>query len=115
MLDLDGCVTSNPDFFKWWTYTLTKKGNNNEVWILTARNPSRIDETIEELAYWGIKYDQIFFMGKDMPRDDTTQARWKLQKVKEMKPDIWIDNDFKVYERVCDVRMKTPGTEKILI
>lgn len=48
-IDLDGVITSNPNFFKWWTYQLKKKGNDNEIHILTARNPSRYHETIFEI------------------------------------------------------------------
>lgn len=113
--DIDGVINANPDFFKWWTYQLKKKMNTNRVIILTARNPSRQSETMRELEFFGITYDEIHFMEPELERDYKTQALWKVSKVKELKPHIWLDNDFKVYENVLGVELDTPGTERLLI
>ena len=113
--DIDGVITSNPDFFKWWIYQLRKKGNNNKVAIISARNPSRMDETLFELERWGIDFDEIYSMTERLKRDMKSQAKWKLSIIKQIHPDVWVDNDFKVYEKVLGVRMDTPGTERIQI
>lgn len=101
--DLDGCITTNPDFFKLLTYFLKKKGNNNEVYILTARNPARLEETINELAKWGISYDQLHTMPVGYDRNYMGLGFWKKEKLKEIKPDIWFENEVKVYEKLCGV------------
>lgn len=99
-IDLDGVITSNPDFFKWWTYQLKKRGNDNEIHILTARNPSRYHETIIELANWGIYYDHLHTMSKTMERGLKNLGIWKRDKILEIKPDIWIENEIKTYKEL---------------
>ncbi len=113
VFDLDDCITTNPDFFKWWIYQLRKNGH--QIIILTARNPRRRQETLEELEFWGIKYNLIYFMDDDMARDFTTQAKWKLKKIKEIKPNIWLDNNFKIYKRALGVDTDVKGVCKIEI
>jgi len=115
IIDLDGVISSNPDFFRWWTYQLKKKNNNNIVHILTSRNPSRREETTDELRFWGISYDNLHTMPAHLPRGYDEQARWKVERANKIGADIWLDNDFKVYERVCGVELDTPGIERILI
>lgn len=119
-IDIDGVITSNPDFFKWWTYQLTKKGNSNVVYIVSSRNPSRISETFNELYKWGITFDKYFYMGesgKKLKRDWKTQAKWKIDIIRTLRPHVWIDNDFKMYERVFKMNLDelVPGVERIQI
>ena len=95
---MDGVITSNPDFFRWWTYQLKKKGNDNEIHILTARNPSRKEETIRELEFWGISYDHIHTMDEGMVRGTFNLGAWKIGTVYKIKPDIWLDNEIKTYK-----------------
>jgi len=117
VLDIDGCIASNPDFFAFLTYTLTKKGNSHEVVILTARNPDHMVETIYQLREWGIKFDDIVFMENDTPRDFKSQMEWKIAKINDLKPDVWVDNDFKIYKQLLgvDLDMILPEVYKVLI
>lgn len=100
VIDLDGVINANPDFFKWWTFHLKKKGNNNEIHILTARNPSRVEETKSELDFWGIKYDYLHTMTDLFDRKLFTLGEWKRNKILELKPDVWIENELKTYKAI---------------
>jgi len=73
VIDIDGVITSNPDFFKWWTYQLKKRGNKSIIHIVSSRNPSRRNETEKELEYWSIKYDYLHTMDESLDRDWLTQ------------------------------------------
>jgi hypothetical protein len=117
MIDLDGTITSNPDFFKWWTYQLRKKGNRHVVDILTARNPGRFKETIKELKHWGITYNEIYSMDADAPRILQAQADWKIEVVNKVKPTIWIDNNLKLYKTILNIDLDKvcPGVTRIQI
>lgn len=103
VLDIDGVISTNPQFFGLLTYFLTKKRNEHDVYILTARNPNRSIETIEQLLMWGIHYKDILFMPSDLTRDFTTQGKWKKDTVQALNADIWFDNDFKWYEKECGI------------
>jgi len=113
--DLDGVITTNPDLFKVLTYWLTKKRNNNKVYIVTARNPERKKETIKWLKEWNITYDDVLFMPKQLTRDFTTQGKWKKDIIREQKVDIWFDNDFKWYEKECGIDFSDLKCERIEI
>lgn len=115
VFDIDGVITTNPDFFKLLTYFLTKHRNNNDVYILTARNPSRKKETIDELSRWGISYKEILFMPSDLTRASRTQAKWKKDTVLGLNADLWFDNDFKWYERDCGIDFSDLKCERIEI
>jgi len=101
--DVDGVITTNPDWFKVFTYWLKKKRNNNIVHIVTSRNPERTKETIEELKMWNISYDYIHFMPKDFTRSPASQAKWKKDTILTLNIDLWFDNDFKWYEKMCGI------------
>jgi predicted glycosyltransferase len=113
VFDIDSVITANPDFFKWWIYHLRKNGH--EVLIVTGRNPARKSETKEELKMWGISYDSISFMPKSLPRDFRTQAEWKLRQIEEIKPDVWVDDNFKIYEQGLGISMTVEGVVRIEI
>ena len=117
LIDIDGVITSNPDFFKWFIYTLRKKENKHKVHIVTCRNPERIFETELELIRWGITYDEIHFMKPELSRDLKTQAMWKMSVALVVKPDVWIDDDFKIYKQVYDIDVwkAFPRITKIMI
>ncbi len=111
VFDVDSVITANPESIKWWIYHLRKNGHKIE--IVTSRNPKRIKETKLELIFWGIKYDGIYFMPKKLKRDFTTQAKWKVKIIKLLKPDIWVDNNFKIYERALGVNTEVEGVCRI--
>jgi hypothetical protein len=115
VIDIDGVISTNPDFFKLFTYWLTKKRNNNEVYILTARNPSRKNETINDLNVWNICYKELIMMPNDLTRDFLTQGNWKKDIVRHLNADLWFDNDFKWYEKECGIDFSDLKCERILI
>ncbi len=101
VIDMDGAISVNPTFFSFLTYILHK--NKHWIDIVTSRNPSRVEETKKELEHWHITYDDLHFMAESMPRDYKTQGEWKVNKIGQLQTDIWIDNEFKIYEEVCGV------------
>jgi uncharacterized HAD superfamily protein len=103
VLDIDGVISTNPQFFGLLTYFLTKKRNRHLVFIVTARNPNRQKETIKWLKGVGVVYEKVFFMPTDLTRDFTTQGNWKKDVVSNLNADLWFDNDFKWYERECGI------------
>jgi len=111
--DIDSVITANPEFFRWWIYHLKK--SKQEVFIVTARNPKREQETIFELEDWHIPYDKIYFMPDILPRDFSDQAMWKKKKIKELKIDIWVDDNFKIYRRALGISTDIKGVTKIEI
>jgi len=114
-LDIDGVIGTNPQFFGTLTNFLTKKNNENEVFIITARNPSRYDETVNQLDKWNITYNELHFMPDDFTRDATTQGNWKKDTVSRLNIDIWFDNDFKWYEKECGIDFSEMKCRRILI
>lgn len=113
--DMDGVLTTNPDFFKLLTYWLTKKRNNNRVIVVTARNPDRKNEIFAWLDRWGITYNDVYFMPEDLARDPTTQGKWKKDIIRSQKVDLWFDNDFKWYEKSCKIDFSDLKCERIEI
>ena len=112
-IDLDGVIGTNPDFFKWFTFILHKNGH--WIDIVSSRNPKRIVETEEELKHWGITYNNVHHMYPSMPRDFKTQAKWKLDTINRLGTDIWMDNEFKIYEKLCNVDFSKCKAERITI
>lgn len=98
LIDVDGVITTNPGFWSYWTYHLAKNGH--KVFVLTARNPSRVNETIGQLAKWNICCDKIITMPDILPRDLLTQWEWKVKEAKKSKADVWVDDQFKICEQV---------------
>jgi len=114
-LDIDGVISTNPQFFSLLTYFFTKKRNNHKVYVLTARNPSRYFETYHELKDWGIHSGDIIFMPADLTRDFTTQGNWKKDIVRDLEIDLWFDNDFKWYEKECGIDFSDLKCQRIEI
>ena len=103
ILDIDGVISTNPQFFSQLSYFFTKRNNQHEVYILTARNPKRRLETYVELEKWDIYFNEVLFMPSDLTRDFTTQGKWKKDTVQALNADLWFDNDFKWYEKECGI------------
>lgn len=112
-LDIDGVITTNPDFFRFLTYILHKNG-----WfvdIVTSRNPKRVKETEQELKKWDITYDTIHFMSTKDKRDYKTQGEWKKNTVNVLGSTLWMDNEFKVYEKVLGIDFSDCVAQRIAI
>lgn len=58
-LDLDGLLDERPDFFAFLTAALRAGGHF--VAILTYRDPESRARTEEQLAGWGISFDELHF------------------------------------------------------
>src|SRR4051812_30413243 len=58
-LDLDGLLDERPDFFSFLTAALRAGGHF--VAVLTYRDPESRTKTEEQLAGWGIGFDELHF------------------------------------------------------
>ena len=58
-LDIDGLLDEVPEFFGFLSHALREKGHF--VAVLTFRDPARRAHTEEQLAGWGIAYDELHF------------------------------------------------------
>lgn len=118
-IDIDGVITANPSAISWLTYHLLKNENKNNIYILTWRDGSdkeRIAETEKELYRFNIYYTQIIYA----PRRFTSSkiaAFWKIKKIKELKINIWLDDEIKSYHRDLgiDLNKLLPEVNKIWI
>ena len=119
IIDLDGTITANPDFFRLLIHLLSKNGV--EVHILTARKPSRNKETNKEFEMLGLlALDDNPITAHSMSEhssDWKKQMQWKIDEAIKIKPDMWIDNDFKMWDRIyqVDVKKALPKTTIIQI
>jgi len=116
--DLDGVITAYPEVFSWFSWHLKKNENYNVIYILTGRFGSslRKSETIEDLIFFKIKYD-FLIMAPNKFDDLKEEAKWKIDRVKEAEADIWVDNDFKLYQKNCgiDLDKSLPNVARIWI
>lgn len=118
-IDLDGVITANPPAMAWLIYHLLKNENDNIVYILTWRNgsdPTRHDETIKDLDRFGIPYTELIMA----PRKFKTlrmAAFWKINQIKKLGINIWVDDELKSYTRDLgiDIDRLLPDVHKIYI
>lgn len=118
-IDLDGVITANPPAMAWLTYHLLKNENDNEIYILTWRNGSdatRRDETLKDLTRFGISYTDLIMA----PRKFKTlrmAAFWKINQIKKLGINIWVDDELKSYIRDLgiDIERLLPAVHKIYI
>lgn len=101
VFDIDGVITANPQVLSWLSYHLTKNENNNRVYLLSWRDGSdeaRREQTYRELESFNIIYDELILAPKRFT--STKQAAyWKIAKLRELKADIWFDDEIKIYQR----------------
>ena len=103
VFDIDGVITTNPSVIAWLTYHL--RYSNQKVIVLTGRNPSRKEETLEFLDKASVYYDEIIFMEEDDPRGFANIAKWKVNQLTILNPLIWIDDNIKEYKSLIPVEM----------
>lgn len=58
-LDVDGLLDERPDFFAFLSAALRAGGHF--VAVLTYRDPASRGRTEEQLAAWGVEYDELHF------------------------------------------------------
>jgi hypothetical protein len=58
-LDIDGLLDERPDFFSFLSAALRAGGHF--VTVLTYRDPASRSRTEDQLAAWGIAYDELHF------------------------------------------------------
>jgi hypothetical protein len=56
-LDIDGTISEHPEFFAVLSVALRAAGHR--VLILTYRDPARLPATREQLASWGVQFDEL--------------------------------------------------------
>lgn len=100
-IDMDGVVTANPSAVSWLTYHLLKNENDHEVYIVTWRdgsNPTRRQETIDDLASFGVKYTNIIMAPRKF-KNMRVACFWKVSQIRKLNAQIWIDDEIKAYKR----------------
>lgn len=117
VFDIDGTIDSNPDWYRQLTYWLKKSPSSNQIVIITCRNPKRRIETIMHLQSWGILYDTLITMEEEDPRDHKSLLMWKLGQVKKIKPDVWFDDEIKLYDQLYAIELinELPRTEMVTV
>jgi hypothetical protein len=63
-LDLDETITAAPEFFAWLSKHIRLDGG--KVYVMTDRSPYARTFTEEELAYYGIEYDELLITEKKL-------------------------------------------------
>jgi uncharacterized HAD superfamily protein len=59
-LDIDGTITDHLEFFRFLSTAL--RGHGHWIVIITYRSASARVRTEQELAQWGIVYDELYFV-----------------------------------------------------
>ncbi|HZY87937.1 MAG TPA: hypothetical protein VFE78_24090 [Gemmataceae bacterium] len=60
-LDIDGTISEHPEFFAMLSAALRAAGHH--VLVLTFRDPARDAATREQLAAWGVVFDELVIAG----------------------------------------------------
>lgn len=118
-IDIDGVITANPEVFKWLTYHLSKNENDNKIYIISWRNGQDVErytQTLEELGLFGITYDMLITAPRKF-KNLRTAAFWKIKMMRELKVDIWFDDEIKSYRRDLGINLDAllPDVNKIWI
>src|SRR3990167_5563867 len=106
-IDIDGVITANPEALKWLTFHLCKNENKNKVYIISWRDgsdPERVKETKANLELFGITYHELIMAPRKL-FNLRSAAYWKIKKIKELKVDIWMDDELKTYRRDLGVNI----------
>lgn len=56
-LDIDGTISDHPEFFSVLSSGLRAAGHR--VYVLTYRDPARVEATKAQLAGWGVGFDEL--------------------------------------------------------
>jgi hypothetical protein len=90
-IDIDGCITENPQFFALLSAVLKAAGHR--VYIVTYRDPKSVAETKQELKAWKIVYDVLH-----LPSDDfgMGMGEWKRSIAEKLGLNIMIDDALEV-------------------
>lgn len=100
VIDVDETITAMPPFFAWLTAALQRDGHT--VTILTVRRDR--EDTARELARIGVTFDAL-----EVPPPLVEHALgWKIQRARELAPDVIIDDCLDVANAVG------PGTLAIV-
>lgn len=84
-IDIDGTITSAPEFFSVLSRAFRRAGH--KVYIITYREPMAVQATRDELAAWGIDYDDMHLCGN---REDMGQ--WKAKIASMLDLDVMFDD-----------------------
>jgi uncharacterized HAD superfamily protein len=60
-LDIDGTISEHPEFFALLSAAFRRAGHR--VIVLTYRDPARVAATREQLARWGVEFDELVIAG----------------------------------------------------
>ena len=60
-LDIDGTISDHPEFFA--TLSATFRAAGHQILVLTYRDPEKAVSTKNQLANWGVEFDELVFAG----------------------------------------------------
>ena len=100
-IDLDNCITANStsvEFFRTLTKALI---SDNDISIITNRDPHTMEETEEELSVLGIRFNKVVLTGD------------KAEYIKENGIQVFIDDvdeyHLEIDENVLVFKIREPG------
>ena len=87
-IDIDGTITQAPKHFKRLIDALMD--DDDVVYIITARDEGRREETVAFLKALGIKYHHLIMRPIDWP---STAPEYKVKAVRETRVQLMFDNE----------------------
>ena len=84
-IDIDGTISSAPEFFSCLTRAFRQAGHR--VYIITYREPMTVQATRNELALWGVEYDEIHLCG-----NMEEIGQWKAKIAAMLDLDVMFDD-----------------------
>ena len=97
-IDLDNTITYSPEFFRILTKALIAE---NDIFIITNRDPHTMEETEEELSVLGIRFNKVVLTGD------------KAEYIKENGIQVFIDDvdeyHLEIDENVLVFKIREPG------
>jgi hypothetical protein len=97
VIDYDGTITANIEHYRQLAFSFFNSGH--EVHIMTACNPIRKQEVLDNLNIWNIKYNMVHFRPEELISSHKNMGTWKKSILKKLKADIFFDNEIKIYEQ----------------
>ena len=94
-IDIDGCITENPQFFALLSRVLRAAGHKVHIISYRDPSPSSVAETKQELAEWKISYDELH-----LPDGNLGMGEWKADIARDMNLEIMVDDRLEILSKM---------------
>ena len=84
-IDIDGTISSAPEFFSCLSKAFRHAGH--KVYIITYRSPRAVQATRDQLALWGVQYDEMYLCG-----NMEEMGQWKAKIAAMLELDVMFDD-----------------------